>query len=293
MKKIEFTRQEAQYFIDCAKEAFSVVRLVEPVSQKVVDFKTMKGEPGLCAGLWGRCERCENCTSNRALLTKDTAIKIEIIGDKTYLVISKYMLIEGKELVLEMVYNATSEFMLESSQMGVVTQMIKGYNHLLITDPLTGIYNRRFLDEDFVPSLKCCHEKGLAVNLALMDVDNFKQINDTYGHQAGDALLKDISGFWKKNFNCREKYHEKIVVRYGGDELLLIGSGDEPEVFQKLVRGYYGEMRKVCYLSGGDSVQFSVSFGFSSSRETGSCWEWDKLLGLADQRMYEEKEKTK
>jgi two-component system cell cycle response regulator len=292
MKK-EFTREEAQNLIDCAKEEFSVVRVVEPVDQKVMDLKTMEAEPVLCSHLWGRCERCENCTSNRALFTKDTAIKIEIIDDKTYLVISKFMKVEGKEFVLEMVYNATSEFMLEASQKGIISRMIKGYNHLLVTDPLTGIFNRRFLDEDFVPSLKCCHEQGVVVNVALMDIDKFKQINDRFGHQAGDSLLRDISGFWKKNFDSREKFHEKIVVRYGGDELLVIESGVEPDEFQKAMRAYYKDMRKICYLSGGESVPFSISFGFASSREIGSCWEWDKVLGLADQRMYEEKERVK
>ena len=291
--KVEFTLSEANDFIDSIKEQFDIVRVVEPLKQKVVDVKTMKETTDVCVSLWGRCSRCENCTSNRVLLTKGRAMKVEILGDRTFFVISRYMLVEGRELVLETVYDASSDFMLESAQRGVVTQLIKGYNHLLVTDPLTGLYNRRFLDEDFVPSLKCCYEEGLAVNLALLDVDGFKQINDRYGHQAGDALLKDIGGFWKKHFDSREKRREKIVVRYGGDEILIIVCAVEPEEFRQSVQRYYGEMRKVCYLSGGERMPFSVSFGFASSREIGSCWLWNKLFAIADKRMYQEKSSAK
>lgn len=291
--KSEFTLQEAQDFIDCIKEEFDLVRVVEPLAQKVIDIKTAEESEEMCSSLWGRCERCENCTSNRALLNKGRSMKVEIIGNKTFFVISKYMRVDDKELILETVYDASAEFLLESSQRGIVTQLIKGYNHLLVTDPLTGLYNRRFLDEDFVPSLKCCYEQGFTVNVALLDVDDFKKINDQYGHQAGDALLRDVGGFWHKHFDSREKYSEKIVVRYGGDEILIIACGKPLEEFRSSIRRYYSEMRKVCYLSGGESMSFSVSFGCASSDEIGQNWTWDQLFALADKRMYEAKDGAK
>ena len=96
------------------------------------------------------------------------------------------------------------------------------YNNLLITDSLTGVYNRRFLDEKFLPSLKCCHDKKIIIGVCVMDFDDFKLVNDTYGHQAGDKLLKEAACFWKQNFNsrkkmcirdrCRSIHHQGILI---------------------------------------------------------------------------------
>lgn len=63
---------------------------------------------------------------------------------------------------------------------------------------------------------------GLNVNLAVMDLDNFKQINDRYGHLAGDTVFKDVARYWKTQLDSWEKNREKLTVRFGGDEMLII-----------------------------------------------------------------------
>ena len=58
--------------------------------------------------------------------------------------------------------------MLEAHKDSEIKEIVDGYNHLLITDSLTGIYNRRFLDEHFIPSLECCYDGGITINAAML-----------------------------------------------------------------------------------------------------------------------------
>ena len=287
MKK-NYTREELHRLMEQMRDEFQLVRLVEPLSRRVCDEKTLLTTDEVCHSGWDRLERCETCSSGRALSEGETFMKLEIIGDKTFLVVSKYLIADDRELILELVYNAPTNILLGSEQKSAVSHLIDSYNYLLMTDPLTGLFNRRYLDEKFAPFLDCRENRDAVLNVAMTDIDGFKEINDTLGHQAGDALLKDAGHFWKLHFDSHEKSREKLAVRYGGDEILLLARGIPFADFCDETASYYRAMRKICYF-GETSFPFSVSFGLASSEEYGCGWAWPELLAAADLRMYENK----
>ena len=287
MKK-NYTREELHRLMEQMRDEFQLVRLVEPLSRRVCDEKTLLTTDEVCHSVWDRLERCENCSSGRALSEGETFMKLEIIGDKTFLVVSKYLIADDRELILELVYNAPTNILLGSEQKSAVSHLIDSYNYLLMTDPLTGLFNRRYLDEKFAPFLDCRENRDAVLNVAMTDIDGFKEINDTLGHQAGDALLKDAGHFWKLHFDSHEKSREKLAVRYGGDEILLLARGIPFADFCDETASYYRAMRKICYFCE-TSFPFSVSFGLASSEEYGCGWAWPELLAAADLRMYENK----
>ena len=270
--KINFTQKEAENLIECEKRENDILRLVNPITQQ-------------------RCKRCENCTSLRALQSKGRAYKIEILNNKTYLVTSRYLKIEGKPYVMEIINDVTNNLLMDSNQKDEIGKLIHSYNNLLITDSLTGVYNRRFLDEKFLPSLKCCHDKKIIIGVCVMDFDDFKLVNDTYGHQAGDKLLKEAACFWKQNFNSRKKDEERLVIRFGGDEMLIIVCGMSLHNFKIEIEECYRKMHKICYYNNDIQIPFNISFGIASSEEFGNDWTWDKLFLYADRRLYEAKAK--
>ena len=284
--KLDFTREEARAFLEVMRAESGLVRLVNPATQTVYGPAGAPEEHVSCCNLWGRCERCENCTSLRALKTQGCAYKMELCNHHTFWVVSRYLRIEGTPYVAEIVTDVTDNLMMDSNQQDEVGRLIQNYNHQLVTDALTGTYNRRFLDESFLPSLACCREAGICVSVAMMDFDDFKRVNDDYGHLAGDALLRDAAGFWLRHFNSRKKGKERMVVRYGGDELLLIACGLRSRAFDTQIREYYGQMRKICYYTDEVQIPFTITFGLASSEELGDAWTWEALLELADKRMY-------
>lgn len=288
----DLTQEEASTLMRLSQAKNTVVRLVDPVRQHVVDTKGEVVDEEICSSFWGRCERCENCTSLRALRSEGIAYKLELLDERTYLVVSRFARIDGERRILETISDITDSLIMNGSEVDEVGKIINSYNYQLVTDPLTNIFNRRFLDEDFVPSLDCCHEEGITVNLCILDLDDFKLVNDTYGHQAGDALLKDVAGFWKMRYDSRERNAEKIVVRFGGDEILVIACGMDPELFREDIEDSYKHMRKVCYCGDNVTVSFGISFGIASTDELGNEWAWDALFALADKRLYAAKKRS-
>lgn len=84
-------------------------------------------------------------------------------------------------------------------------------------DPLTGLYNRRYLDDTLARELARCQREGLPLSLMLIDLDHFKQINDTYGHLAGDEVLKQLAAMLSAQARTSD-----VVCRFGGEEFLLL-----------------------------------------------------------------------
>jgi diguanylate cyclase (GGDEF)-like protein len=86
-----------------------------------------------------------------------------------------------------------------------------------ITDPLTNLYNRRYIDSRFAAEMSRVQRYGLEISVLMIDIDNFKSINETYGHSTGDAVLRNISALVRN-----ASRNADIVGRFGGEEFILI-----------------------------------------------------------------------
>ena len=85
-----------------------------------------------------------------------------------------------------------------------------------VRDPLTGLYNRAFFLDQVGPLAERSHRKGLGMAVMMLDVDHFKRINDTYGHDAGDVALREVANVLRQATRA-----EDLVARYGGEEFVL------------------------------------------------------------------------
>lgn len=293
MKK-EFTKAEADLYLSEQAKDNDIVRLVHPMQKEVVSIENNRDIPvGTCFKVWGKEDRCENCTSLRASLKEDQAYKIELINGKTYLVHSRYIRIDGKDYVAEMVKDVSECLLLDSKEKDKIAALLNSYNQMLLSDSLTSLFNRRFLDEQFVPSLRCCQDQHLQVNIAFVDVDDFKHINDAYGHLVGDELLKYGAAYFKTAYGSRTHGKERLVIRFGGDEFLVIACGVSFSEFQSdFQRVSSAFQREVSFLNS-PKFHFDFSVGFASNEELGPNWAWDDLVALADRRMYDSKKKVK
>jgi diguanylate cyclase (GGDEF)-like protein len=290
----EFTKAEAERYLNDQAKDNDIVRLVHPMQKEVVSIENNPEVVlGSCFKVWGKEDRCENCSSLRASLKEDQAYKIELMKDRTFLVHSRYISIDGKGYVAEMVKDVTDCLLLDSKKEDKLVALVNSYNHMLLSDSLTALYNRRFLDEQFVPSLRCCQDANLKVNIAFVDLDDFKHINDAYGHLVGDELLKYGAAYFKAAYNSRVHGKERLAIRFGGDEFLIIGCGVSfaafKEDFTAISKAF---IREVHFLSS-PTFHFDFSVGFAGSEELGPNWQWDDLVSLADRRMYDSKKKMK
>jgi diguanylate cyclase (GGDEF)-like protein len=156
-----------------------------------------------------------------------------------------------------------------------------------LTDPLTGLPNTRFMFMHLTRELARAERLKTDVSLLVMDLDNFKEINDTYGHHVGDRALRDIAGVLRAGIRPYD-----ICVRYAGDEFIVVLSGcggEEAEgkrlELQSAVDNLPFEPRP------GKRLQLSISIGAAIFRQDGDSYE--TLLATADSRMYRDKSRRK
>jgi len=124
------------------------------------------------------------------------------------------------------------------------------------TDPLTGLYNRGYLMEALTREMERSRRTGLATGLVMMDLNNFKQINDTYGHQVGDAVLVRVAQFLRDNLRQLD-----MPCRYGGDEFAIILPGTRLPSAVRLAERLAESLSALSLEAGGQRVTFTACFG--------------------------------
>jgi diguanylate cyclase (GGDEF)-like protein len=152
-----------------------------------------------------------------------------------------------------------------------------------IRDPLTGLFNRNYLDETLRRELSRSARRQAALCVAVLDIDGFKGFNDTYSHHAGDILLKALGGFFLKQLRTSD-----IVCRYGGDEFVLVlPDTDLRQVSERLdrIRAEFKNME--CMYEGRVLPAASVSIGVAQWPDHGASAE--DLIKAADFALYSAK----
>jgi diguanylate cyclase (GGDEF)-like protein len=156
-----------------------------------------------------------------------------------------------------------------------------------LTDPLTSLPNTRFMFMHLTRELSRAERLKSEVSLLVMDLDNFKDINDTYGHHVGDRALRDVAGVLRQGIRPYD-----ICVRYAGDEFIVVLSGCNGEEaerkrleLQRAVDGLQFEARP------GKMLPLAISVGASVFPHDGDSYEM--LLATADSRMYRDKTRRK
>lgn len=152
-----------------------------------------------------------------------------------------------------------------------------------IRDPLTGLFNRRYLEESIEREILRAHRNSQSLAFVMLDIDHFKRFNDEFGHQAGDLLLKEFAGFLQQSLRG-----EDIGCRYGGEEfLLLLPGATAAEAEQKAEQIRNSLLRLVVDFQGRRLPSVTSSFGVAAYPEHGE--DWESLIGLADGALYKAK----
>jgi diguanylate cyclase (GGDEF)-like protein len=152
-----------------------------------------------------------------------------------------------------------------------------------IRDPLTGLFNRRYMEESLEREIRRAMRNKEHVALLMIDLDHFKQFNDTFGHQAGDTLLRELGAF----LNQRTRGQD-VACRFGGEEFAVILTGASIEAAFKRAELLCEEVRQLSVLYTGRALgKISLSIGVSGFPEHGNSAK--ELLGIADQALYRAK----
>ena len=270
----QMTMQEAENKMEVLREIFDVVRLLKGSDLQAAGMENkLEGEKNLCQcyAFWNKDKRCENCISLKALEEKKQTSKIEFLDSDMYQVFARYLEIDSEPYVMEMLKKLDENTLTDEEGYEKLTEKLTVYSEKLYKDVLTGAYNRRYFEEKV---------KNMSLNagVAVIDLDDFKLFNDTYGHDGGDLVLTTVVNVIRHYIRRTD-----ILVRYGGDEFLLILPGIEKEIFSQKLR-MIQEKIHATHIPGFNRLKLSVSIGgamFTHGRLEEAITKADRLMYMA------------
>lgn len=204
---------EAWLLLQYLQISYDLVRYVDPTTNKVIhiekDGKMWESET-TCSDIWNCLEKCSNCISRLSMQTRKRMTKLEVAGDDPYQVVSMYVEIDGKPCCLEMASRIDGDFMPDGYSKDEILSSVRIHKEKVYIDPVTGVYNKRY----YVEKLSKIDN---AAALMFADIKNFKRINENFGHQAGDDVLRQVAGVLRDVAAGKGD-----VLRYSGDDFVTV-----------------------------------------------------------------------
>jgi diguanylate cyclase (GGDEF)-like protein/PAS domain S-box-containing protein len=183
--------------------------------------------------------------------------------------------------ILKETSNSISEYLSLSMANLRLTETLK---YQSIKDPLTALYNRRFLMESFTKEIVRASRKKTKITIVMIDIDHFKKFNDKWGHAAGDELLMQLGKFFRENIR-----ESDIACRYGGEEFVILMPESDAEVTFKRAEKMRSEVKNIKAFIGSHRLPpIALSMGISEYPTNGE--NVDDLLRIADDAMYKAKQ---
>lgn len=275
-QNIKITRQQAEEEAKMLEKVFDVVRFLEGNF-----FEQMQDDPCIgvkigmcqCYDFWKKNKPCENCISMKAYAEKKQKTKLEFLDADVFLVISRYLEIDDEACVMELVKHLDNDTLIDTDGRNKLVGKLQGYQNKLYIDPVTGVYNRRYFEDEI-------RNMQNSAGVAMIDLDDFKLYNDIYGHDMGDQVLCIVADVIK---NCIRKTDK--LIRYGGDEFLLILS----DMVRGTLRGKLLRIQEAienATIPNCPRLKLTASIGGVIS-EDGKI---DEAIAKADQLMYKAKD---
>ncbi len=276
MKDYKMTGQQAEERMLQYENVFSVVRLLD--AETILNAakgknQNISAEPCRCFDFWETGKRCRNCVSLKALEEKNKKTKLEFWENNVYQVTAHYVEVDGKPKVMELIQYLDEADIVDIDGSERLFTKLNGFQDELYRDVLTGIYNRRYYEDQL-------RKQILPAGIAMIDLDDFKLYNDTCGHNAGDLALTTVAGVIRGMI----RRTTDILIRYGGDEFLLVMPGVKEEDFTQKLRQIQNEVHSK-EVPGFSRLQLSVSIGGVLSEEH----KIENAVEMADKLMYRAK----
>jgi diguanylate cyclase (GGDEF)-like protein len=166
----------------------------------------------------------------------------------------------------------------EKKQVEILAEL----NRQASSDPLTGLFNRRHLEEILEAEIARAQENTSYVGIIMADLDHFKAINDTYGHKAGDLMLQALGKLLKQCVRAADS-----VFRYGGEEFVIILPGASMQVLSRCAEDIRSRLEQLHVECDGQEIHATISLGIATYPQHGS--NGGDVLIRADQALYRAK----
>lgn len=275
---------------DILYNLFDCIRIVDPIKKVVIHQikNKVEIERPPCYEFWNRNQVCENCISIRAYNEEKSFSKIEFNKERVYFVIATLIKVNGAKYIIEALKDVTEDNILEEiskKSISDITKEVNRLNEIVVKDELTNCFNIRYVNEMLPFNISDSINENKTLSVCMLDLDYFKQINDTYGHLCGDFVLKEVGKILKDNIRKDIDW----VARYGGEEFIVVFNNMPLKNVTKRVQAIKDKIEKHEFKWKDKIIKITSSFGISMLDEDTKTVE--SILESADKMLYLSKEK--
>lgn len=245
----KLTKEQAETQLECFQTLFTNARLLTEEQIKKGHICSQEDRDNKLFLNPGDDEIYLDGIEFTALKEKRQIGKLELVGDDIYQVIAKYVEVDGKACIIEMMKPLDKNAIFSLNGKDELISKLAGNNEEVYKDSLTGTFNRRYFEDTLKNNL-------FSGGVAMIDIDDFKIYNDMQGHDAGDAVLKAAVAAIKEAIRSTDS-----LIRYNGDEFLLIMPGVENEEnFKRKLKEIKRKIQRTD-VSDYSSINLSASIG--------------------------------
>ena len=267
---------------------YDILRVVNPIKKKTILFKNdcIEEFQGTCYSFWKKQEFCENCISMRAYIENDTFVKIENDGGKIFLIIATPLRVDNNTYIVELLKDISQSGQVQTktnNSENFIEHMLSEMNEKIIKDELTGIYNRRYINERLPVDINNSTVRQYPLSVIMADIDFFKDVNDNYGHLIGDKVLIDFAKLIQSSIRKDTDW----VGRYGGEEFLIVLNNTDIDSAYNITEKIRRLLENKTFQYGDLKVKITSSFGVYGI--TTNKVNMEELIRSADKNLYEAK----
>ncbi len=278
--------------LDIIMNSYDIIRIVDPMKKLVINIKGNKAKYSdlHCFEIWGRNSECENCISMRAYVNKETYIKLEYLLNDIFMITAMPYELIDRTVVIEMIKKVTHtlSFRMEGQGGGPAQyyETVDNIYNIALKDSLTGIYNRRYINEKLPIDMMTAAISGHSIAIMMVDIDYFKDVNDTHGHLAGDCTLLNLANIIQTGLRRESDW----VARYGGEEFLICMPGAGLQIANEMAETLRRKVQETTMDCSGAMINITVSVGVSAKMPDPNS-SMDDFIKEADIKLYEAKRK--
>lgn len=239
-----------------------------------------------CYSSWLDGNECKDCIIIKALNHKKTFVKIQNNADRMFLMSAVPLELNGDIFALELIKDITDNLVFETvyqCEGHELRNIVQDLNTLIMKDTLTSLYNRRYIDRTLPEEIARCNDKN-PLSIAMIDVDHFKSINDTYGHNAGDIIIKKLGQILSNSIRNDTDW----AARYGGDEFLICLPNTDNKKAYKVLERIRKNVEKINIKIENIKIKVTVSGGLYTLNN--NILAPVDLIKYADDKLYNAKE---
>ncbi len=257
--------------IGMLQKFYPVIRILDADSKEILyDSQNSDMPPETPVSCTGCYDAFFSISENSRLTVITVTIPVSICGHSCH---------------LELIQSAKKQ---EDSHVPAEQKMMfKHIRKLAVTDSLTSLYNRRYIDEQLPIDLTHAFQKNKPLSVIYADIDCFKKINDKYGHIIGDHVLKEVSGVFCQQLRKKDGW----IARYGGDEILICLPGISEVNAVRIANRIRSAVEKRNFCIHSYTLKITCSFGVQTVYKESGVNTVDKIVELADIKLYQAKKK--